>query len=149
MQKLLQSKEYSDPEERTNIVKEIKQIQEDIYNKKYDLIFTQLFSMDYDQINTKNIEKINKQLENINSEGDKLFMDCIQKLMKNSEDVQKKSLEAFEKFKADVSTISYDFTKDNHNGKRYNDYDDLNTLEELFEKEVNSVLNKNNIFRRI
>lgn len=45
--------------------------------------------MDYDQINTKNIEKINKQLENINSEGDKLFMDCIQKLMKNSEDVQK------------------------------------------------------------
>ena len=143
LQKLLQSKEYSDPEERTNIVKEIKQIQEDIYNKKYNLIFTQLFSMDYDQITTKNIEKINKQLENIISEGDKLFMDCIQKLMKNSEDVQKKSLEAFEKFKADVSTISYDFTKDNHNGKRYNDYDDLNTLEELFEKEVNSVLNKN------
>lgn len=33
LQKLLQSKEYSDPEERTNIVKEIKQIQEDIYNK--------------------------------------------------------------------------------------------------------------------
>ena len=125
LQKLLQSKDYSDPEERTNIVKEIKQIQEDIYNKKYNLIFTQLFSMDYDQITTKNIEKINKQLENIISEGDKLFMDCIQKLMKNSEDVQKKSLEAFEKFKADVSTISYDFTKDNHNHYIFFHYDYL------------------------
>ena len=143
VQKLLQSKEYSDPEERTLIVKEIKDIQEDIYKKKYELIFTQLFNLDYEQINTKNIEKINKKLENIIADGDKLFTQCIQRLMKNSEDIQKKSLEAFEKFKADVSTISYDFTKDNHNEKKYNDYDDLNTLEELFEKEVDSVLNKN------
>ncbi len=143
VQKLLQSKEYADPEERTLIVKEIKDIQEDIYKKKYELIFTQLFNLDYEQINTKNIEKINKKLENIIADGDKLFTQCIQRLMKNSEDIQKKSLEAFEKFKADVSTISYDFTKDNHNEKKYNDYDDLNTLEELFEKEVDSVLNKN------
>ena len=143
LQKLLQSKEYSDPEERMTIVKEMKGIQEDIYKRKYDLIFEQLFKLDYEQINTKNIEKMMKNLESIISEGDKLFTQCIQKLMKNSEDVQKKSLEAFEKFKADVSTISYDFTKDNHNEKKYNDYDDLNTLEELFEKEVDSVLNKN------
>jgi hypothetical protein len=143
LQKLLQSKEYSDPEERMAIVKEMKGIQEDIYKRKYDLIFEQLFKLDYEQINTKNIEKIMKNLESICSEGDKLFTQCIQKLMKNSEDVQKKSLEAFEKFKTDVSTISYDFTKDNHNEKKYNDYDDLNTLEELFEKEVDSVLNKN------
>ena len=143
LQKLLQSKEYYDPEERTQIVKEIRQIQEDIYSKKYNLIFTELFGLDYDQINTKSIEKINKKLENINSEADKLYTQCIERLMKNSEDVQKKSLEAFEKFKADVSTISYDFTKDNHNEKKYNDYDDLNSIEELFEKEVTSVLNKN------
>ena len=143
LQKLLQSKEYSDPEERTIIVQEIRQIQEEIYKKKYDLIFDQLFNLDYEQINTKNIEKINKKLENINSEGDKLFTQCIEKLMKNSEDIQNKSLAAFEKFKEDVSTISYDFTKDNHNEKKYNDYDDLKTLEELFEKEVDSVLNKN------
>ena len=143
LQKLLQSKEYSDPEERMVIVKKMKGIQEDIYKRKFDLIFEQLFKLDYEQINTKNIEKITKKLENICSDGDKLFTECIQKLMKNSEDVQKKSLEAFEKFKADVSTINYDFTKDNHNEKKYNDYDDLKTLEELFEKEVNSVLNKN------
>ena len=143
LQKLLQSKEYSDPEERALIVKEMKQIQEEIYKKKYELIFTQLFNLDYELINTKNIEKINKKMENIISEGDKLYTECIQKLMKNSEDIQNKSLAAFEQFKADVSTISYTFGKDNHNEKRYNDYDDLNTLEELFEKEVDSVLNKN------
>ena len=143
LQKLLQSKEYSDPEERASIVQEIKQIQEEIYKKKYELIFTQLFNLDYDQINMKNIEKINKKLENIISEGDKLYTQYIEKLLKNSEDIQNKSLAAFEKFKEDVSTISYDFTKDNHNEKKYNDYDDLKSLEELFEKEVNSVLNKN------
>ena len=143
LQQLLKSKEYSDPEERALIVKEMKQIQEDIYRKKYNLIFTQLFNLDYDQINSKNIEKINKKLEHIISEGDKLFTKCIEKLMKNNEDIQNKSFAAFEKFKEDVSTISYDFTKDNHNDKKYNDYDDLKSLEELFEKEVNSVLNKN------
>ena len=52
-------------------------------------------------------------------------------------------MKAFEEFKADVSTINYVFGKDNHNEKKYNDYADLNTLEELFQKEVNSVLNKN------
>ena len=85
LQKLLQSKEYYDPEERTQIVKEIRQIQEDIYSKKYNLIFTELFGLDYDQINTKSIEKINKKLENINSEADKLYTQCIERLMKNSE----------------------------------------------------------------
>ena len=143
LQKLLQSKEYTDPEERSIIVKEMKDIQENVYKKKYQLIFEQLFGLDYDQINTKNIEKISKKLEEINNEAEQLYSDNLQKLKKNDEDIENKSLEAFEAFKADVSTINYEFGKDNHNEKKYNDYDDLNTLEELFQKEVNSVLDKN------
>ena len=143
LQKLLQSKEYKDPEERIILVQEMKQIQQDIYQKKFKLIFENLFGLDYDQINTKNIEKINKNLENITNEADRLYTECIEKLNKNSDDIEKKSLEAFEEFKSDVSTISYTFGKDNHNEKKYNDYDDLNSLEELFQKEVNSVLDKN------
>ena len=148
LQKLLQSKEYTDPEERLILVKEMKQIQEDIYKKKYKLIFEYLFGLDYEQINTKNIEKINKKYESIINEADQRFADCIEKLKKNDENIEKKSLEAFEKFKADVSTINYEFGKDNHNEKKYNDYDDLNTLEELFQKEVNTVLDKNKTDRR-
>ena len=143
LQNLLQSKEYKDPEERIILVQEMKQIQQDIYQKKFKLIFENLFGLDYDQINTKNIEKINKNLENITNEADRLYTECIEKLNKNSDDIEKKSLEAFEEFKSDVSTISYTFGKDNHNEKKYNDYDDLNSLEELFQKEVNSVLDKN------
>ena len=143
LQKLLQSKEYTDPEERINLVKEMKHVQEDVYKKKFKLIFENLFGLDYDQINTKNVEKINKKFEDINTEADGLYTECIEKLNKNSDDIEKKSLEAFEEFKYDVSTINYLFGKDNHNEKKYNDYDDLNTLEELFQKEVNSVLDKN------
>ena len=143
LQNLLQSKEYTDPEERAILVQEMKQVQENIYKKNHKLIFDTLFGLDYDQINTKNIEKINKKHENINNEADKLYTECVEKLKKNSDDIEKKSLEAFEEFKADVSTINYIFGKDNHNEKKYNDYDDLNTLEELFQKEVNSVLDKN------
>ena len=143
LQKLLQSKEYTDPEERALLVKEVKQIQEDSYKKKYELIFVTLFGLDYDQINTKHIEKINKQLEAIENETDHLFNECFEKLNANSKYIEDKSLEAFEHFKSDVSTINYIFGKDNHNEKKYNDYDDLNTLEELFQKEVNSVLDKN------
>ena len=68
LQNLLQSKEYKDPEERIILVQEMKQIQQDIYQKKFKLIFENLFGLDYDQINTKNIEKINKNLENITNE---------------------------------------------------------------------------------
>ena len=143
LQELLQSKEYTDPQERAELVQEMKQVQESIYKKKYKLIFENLFGLDYDQINTKNIEKINKKHENISNEADKLYTECIEKLRINSENIEKKSLEAFEAFKEDVSTINYIFGKDNHNEKKYNDYDDLNTLEELFQKEVNSVLDKN------
>ena len=106
IQKLLQSKEYSDPEERAVLITEIKGVQEDIYKKKYNLIFNQLFNLDYDQINTRNIEKMSKKFEGIVAEGDKLLTEYIDKLMKNSKDIQNKSLEAFEKFKEDVSTIS-------------------------------------------
>ena len=143
LQKLLQSKEYTDPEERALLVQEMKSIQEDSYKKKHELIFKTLFGLDYEQINTKHIEKINKKYENISNEADKLYTQCIEKLNINSKNIEDKSLEAFEKFKADVSTINYIFGQDNHNEKKYNDYDDLNTLEELFQKEVNSVLDKN------
>ena len=143
LQNLLRSKEYTDPEERALLVQEMKQIQEEAYKKKYRLIFENLFKLDYDDINTKHIEKIGKENEKITNETDKLYMQSIEKLNKNSKDIEDKSNEAFEKFKSDVSTINYIFGQDNHNEKKYNDYDDLNTLEELFQKEVNSVLDKN------
>ena len=143
LQKLLRSKEYTDPEERALLVQEVKQIQEDSYKKKHKLIFENLFKLDYDDINTKHIEKIGKEYEKITNETDKLYTQSIEKLNINSKNIEDKSIEAFEKFKADVSTINYIFGQDNHNEKKYNDYDDLNTLEELFQKEVNSVLDKN------
>ena len=141
--KLLNSKEYSDNQERADIIKDLKKAQEEIYLKRYKLIFEKLLSLDYEQINTKNIKKIQKEFEDIVAEGEKILTSFIEKLMKNSEDIQNKSLEALEQFKKDESTISYDFNKDNHNEKKYNDYDDLKSLDELIDKEINPVLNKN------
>jgi hypothetical protein len=63
--------------------------------------------------------------------------------MKNNEDIQNKTLSALEQFKKDESTISYDYNKDNHNEKKYNDYDDLKSLDELIDKEINPIINKN------
>ena len=143
LKKLLNSKEYSDNQERADIIKDLKKAQEEIYQKRYDLIFGKLFNLDYEQINTKNIQKIIKHFEQIVTDGEKILTSFVEKLMKNSEDIQNKSLVALEKFKDDESTISYDFNKDNHNEKKYNDYDDLKSLDELIEKEINPILNKN------
>jgi len=46
LQKLLQLKQYTDPEKRIILVKEMKLIQEDIYKKKYQLIFEYLFGLE-------------------------------------------------------------------------------------------------------
>ena len=143
LQKLLKSKEYSDCQERADIIKDLKKIQEEIYLKKYNLIFEKIFNLDYEQINTKSIQKLIKNFEEICSESEKLLTAFVEKLMKNSEDTQNKTLLALEEFKKDESSISYDFTKDNHNEKKYNDYDDLNSLDELIDKEINPLINKN------
>ena len=140
---LLNSKEYSDCEERALIIKELKKAQEDIYNKKYDLIIVQLFNLDYEKITKKNIQKLLKTFEEIVSEGDKILTDFIDKLVQDSNNTQNKSLEALENFKKDESTISYIFGKDNHNEKKYNDYDDINDLDGLIEKEIKPILDKN------
>ena len=140
---LLNSKEYSDCEERALIIKELKKAQEDIYNKKYDLIIVQLFNLDYEKITKKNIQKLLKTFEEIVSEGDKILTDFIEKLVQDSNNTQNKSLEALENFKKDESTISYIFGKDNHNEKKYNDYDDINDLDGLIEKEIKPILDKN------
>ena len=63
------------------------------------------------KINNKHIEKINKQLEAIENETDHLFNECFEKLNANSKYIEDKSLEAFEHFKSDVSTINYIFAK--------------------------------------
>ena len=140
---LLNSKEYTDCEERALIIKELKKAQEEIYNKKYDLIIVQLFKLDYEKITKKNIQKMIKSLEQIVSEGDKILTDFIEKLVQDSNDTHNKSLAAIEKFKKDESTISYVFGKDNHNEKKYNDYDDINDLNGLIEKEIKPILEKN------
>ena len=143
LKKLLNSKEYSDCQERADIIKDLKKAQEEIYKKRYELIFEKLFNLEYEQINTKNIQKIIKNFEQIVSDGEKILTAFIEKLMKNSEDIQNKSIVALDKFKDDESTISYDFNKDNHNEKKYNDYDEVKSLDELIEKEINPILNKN------
>ena len=140
---LLNSKEYTDCEERALIIKELKKAQEEIYNKKYDLIIVQLFKLDYEKITKKNIQKMIKSLEQIVSEGDKILTDFIEKLVQDSNNTHNKSLAAIEKFKKDESTISYVFGKDNHNEKKYNDYDDINDLNGLIEKEIKPILEKN------
>ena len=85
------------------------------------------------------MEKISKNFENINTENDQEVNGLIKELMENSKYIQEKSLTAFEIFKGEVSTINYDFTKDNHNEKKYNDYDDLTSIDELIEKEIFSI----------
>ena len=148
LQNLLKSKEYSDCEERAQIVKKLKNAQEKFYLKKHDLIFNILLNLEYEQITAKTMEKISKNFENINTESDQEINDIIKELMENSKYIQEKSLTAFEIFKGEVSTINYDFTKDNHNEKKYNDYDDLTSIDELIEKEIFSVLNKNETDRK-
>ena len=143
LKKLLNSKEYADSQERADIIKDLKKAQEEIYLKRYNLIFGKLFSLDYELINTKNIQKIIKNFEEIVSEGEKILTSFIEKLMQNSEDTQNKTMIALEQFKKDESTISYDYNKDNHNEKKYNDYDELKSLDELIEKEINPIINKN------
>ena len=143
LKKLLQSKEYIDNPERANLIKDLNNSQVEIYNKRNQLIFEKLFKLQFDEITTKGIEIINKNLEDIYSEAEKLFTQHIEKLVKNSEDIQNKSLQAVENFKEEVNSVSYDFTKDNHNEKKYNDYEDLNSIDDLIEKEIKPILEKN------
>ena len=143
LKKLLNSKEYADCQERADIIKDLKKKQEEIYLKKYNLIFDKLFNLDYEHVNGHNIQKMIKNFEEIVAEGEKILTDFIEKLMKNSEDIHQKSLLALEEFKKDEATINYVFTKDNHNEKKYNDYDDINNLDELIEKEITPLINKN------
>ena len=143
LKKLLNSKEYTDCEERALIIQDLKKAQEDIYNKKYDLIFVQLFNLEYEKITKKNIQKFIKNLEQITAESDKILTDYIEKLVQDSNNTQNKSLEAIENFKKDEGSISYIFGKDNHNEKKYNDYEDINDLDGLIQKEFNPILDKN------
>ena len=143
LKKLLQSKEYIDNPERANLIKDLNNSQVEIYNKRNQLIFEKLFKLQFDEITTKGIEIINKNLEDIYSEAEKLFTQHIEKLVKNSEDIQNKSLQAVENFKEEVNSVSYDFTKDNHNEKKYNDYEELNSIDDLIEKEIKPILEKN------
>ena len=143
LKKLLNSKEYIDCEERANIIKEIKQAQEKIYQKKYDLIIIQLFNLEYEKITKKNIQTIQKTLEEIVNEGDKILTKYIEELVQDSNNTQDKSFKAIEQFKKEESDINYIFGKDNHNEKKYNDYDDITDLNGLIEKEINPILEKN------
>ena len=140
---LLNSKEYIDCEERALIIQELKKAQENLYKKKYELIFIKLFNLEYEKITKKNIQKLQKNLEEIIAEGDKILTEFIEKLVQDSTNTQNKSLNAIEKFKEDESTINYIFGKDNHNEKKYNDYDDVVDLDNLIEKEINPILEKN------
>ena len=140
---LLNSKEYCDCVERAIIIQDLKIAQEDLYKKKYDLIFVQLFNLDYEKITKKNIQKFIKNLESIISEGDKILTNFIEKLVQDSNDTHNKSLTAIEEFKKKQATINYVFGKDNHNEKKYNDYDDILDLNGLIEKEINPILDKN------
>ena len=51
LKNLLNSKEYVDCVERADLIKELKKQQEDLYQKRFNLIFNQLFNLDYEQIN--------------------------------------------------------------------------------------------------
>ena len=143
LKKLLQSKEFVDNSERADLIKELKESQMEIYNKRNQLIFEKLFKLQFEEITTKGIEAINKNLDEIYAEGEKLFTEHIQKLVNDSDNIQNKSLQEIENFKQQVNTVSYDFSKDNHNEKKYNDYDELNSIEDLVEKEIKPILDKN------
>ena len=143
LQKLLQSKEFTDNPDRAKIINQLKESQMGIYNKRNELMFQKLFKLQFDEITTNGIEAINKTLEDIFDEGEQLFTNHIKALMKNSDDIEKKSLSEIENFKSQVNSISYDFTKDNHNEKKYNDYEELNSVNDLIDKEIKPLLEKN------
>ena len=143
LKEFLQSKEIIDNEERYTLIENIKKDQIDIYEKRKQLIFEKVFKLPYEEINTKSTEKVNKELDEIYSYAEKTFIHHIEILVKNSEDIEKKSLEEIERFKQNVDTVSYDFTKDNHNEKKYNDYDDIDSITALIDKEVNPIIAKN------
>ena len=139
----LASTEIVDNKERYDLIEHLKQDQMMIYEKRRALIFDKLFTLSYEDITTKKIEAINKELDDIYTEGEKIFINHIELLVKNSEDVQARSLEAIEAFKANVASVSYVFTKDNHNDKQYNDYDDIESIDELINKEIIPIINEN------
>ena len=139
----LVSTEIVDNKERYALIEHLKQDQMMIYEKRRALIFDKLFNLTYEDITTKKIEAINKELDDIYSEGEKIFINHIELLVKNSEDIQTLSLEAIDKFKANVASVSYVFTKDNHNDKQYNDYDDIESIDDLITKEIIPIINEN------
>lgn len=139
----LTSTEIVDNPERYILIENMKKDQIDIYEKRKQLVFDKVFKLQYEDINTKNMEKINKELDDIYSQAEKIFIHHIEILVKNSDDLQNKSLNAIEQFKDNVNTVSYDFSKDNHNEKKYNDYEDLDSINALIDKEINPILATN------
>ena len=55
MKKLLQSKDCIDNTERGNLIKNLKDSQVEIYNKRNQLIFEKLFKLQFEEITTKGI----------------------------------------------------------------------------------------------
>ena len=140
LNKILNSKEFTDNKERNDIINELKKAQEEIYNKRKNLIFEKLFNLEYEKINTKNIQKLIKILDNIEIDEEKIYTKIIKKLLKNSDDIYNKSLFVLEDCKKKISTLNYDFTKDNHNDKKYNDFDDIKNIDELVDNKINPIL---------
>ena len=139
----LSSTAIIDNSERYILIDNMKRDQMAIYAKRKSLIFDKLFKLSYEDITTKNIETISKELDDIYTEAEKIFINHIQLLVENSDNIHRMSLNEVEKFKMNVASVSYDFTVDNHNNKQYNDYDELTSIDELIDKEIMPIINTN------
>ena len=139
----LSSNEIVDNSERYVLIENMKLDQIQIYERRRALIFEKLFKLPYEDITTKNIEMISKELDDIYSEAEKIFINHIQLLVQNSDSIHVMSLNEVEKFKSNVASVSYDFTVDNHNNKQYNDYDELTSIDDLIHKEITPIINEN------
>ena len=110
---VLNSKEFIDSKERYELLKDLKKDQEKIYNERCNLIMNKMLKFGMDDVNVKNIEGINKELDDIYNNAQNLFDMHTQKLMNNSEFIFQNTLKEVEKFKEKVKKISYNFGKDN------------------------------------
>ena len=148
LKKLLNSKEFIDNNNRQELINKLKETQIEISNKKYNIIFNDLFNANFEQLTFKYIESLQKKFDDINNEADKLYTNYIENLMNNKKEIEDNEKNEINNFKNNVDTISYDFNVDNLNEKKYNDFEECKNIDDLINKEITPIIQKNESDRK-
>ena len=128
IQKKLNSPEFSDPAERYKLLEELKADQEKIYRERITLV-EKITKLNHEEINMKNLENYLKKLEKIYNEAQYIYDVHTHKLLENSDKIYNSTLQEIDLFKEKLKTINYEFESENG-------------LEELINKEIIPIVNK-------